>query len=368
MKRLLSSWRLLVTTVAAQTPQRRDDEHRGAARAIRASIHLHPVVVVGKLELRDNRRAAAGRRQPDRSASCSRASDPDELAEVRGEFWDLGRMNADDPRLASFDLQTTFQVDPEGAWPTARPGDGGSWPARSRRRRRRSRRRSATWCCTRPASSNQKVTITGQFAGRNLLGDLPDAPARSRYDFVVRSADAAIWVINLRPRGKRLRAGARRAHRHRPLGRGRAASSQQGRGLHAARRDGRQHPADEAPGRDDRRRADPRAGGAAARGRVQRADRRTKPTCRSRTNVRIQFSRDINPATFKGRIAVRYGPTPAGVAETVAPPLEFTTQYLPAPACWRSSSSSRSSHSAPCRSISWTASSGPISRPSGPGR
>jgi len=31
---------------------------------------------------------------------------------------------------------------------------------------------------------------------------LPDAPARSRYDFVLRSADAALWVANLRPRGK----------------------------------------------------------------------------------------------------------------------------------------------------------------------
>ena len=34
---------------------------------------------------------------------------------------------------------------------------------------------------------DQKVTVTGQFDGRNLLGDLPDAPGRSRYDFVLRS-------------------------------------------------------------------------------------------------------------------------------------------------------------------------------------
>ena len=49
---------------------------------------------------------------------------------------------------------------------------------------------------------DQKVTITGQFGGRNLLGDLPDAPGKSRYDFVLRSADAAIWVSNMRPKGK----------------------------------------------------------------------------------------------------------------------------------------------------------------------
>ena len=35
---------------------------------------------------------------------------------MRGEFWDLGRMNADDPRLAAYDLRKTF-----GSIPTA-PG------------------------------------------------------------------------------------------------------------------------------------------------------------------------------------------------------------------------------------------------------
>src|SRR5207237_2030586 len=49
---------------------------------------------------------------------------------------------------------------------------------------------------------DQKVAIVGQYEGRNLLGDLPDAPARSRYDFVLRSADASIWVTNIRPKPK----------------------------------------------------------------------------------------------------------------------------------------------------------------------
>src|SRR5258708_16210470 len=49
---------------------------------------------------------------------------------------------------------------------------------------------------------DQKISITGQFSGRNLLGDLPDAPGKSRYDFVLRAADAAIWVINMRPKVK----------------------------------------------------------------------------------------------------------------------------------------------------------------------
>src|SRR5206468_2731549 len=48
----------------------------------------------------------------------------------------------------------------------------------------------------------EKVMVVGQFYGRNLSGDLPDAPRQSRYDFVLRAADASIWVTNLRPKGK----------------------------------------------------------------------------------------------------------------------------------------------------------------------
>jgi hypothetical protein len=31
------------------------------------------------------------------------------------------------------------------------------------------------------------------------MGDLPDAPNKSRYDFVLRSADAAIWSVEHAP-------------------------------------------------------------------------------------------------------------------------------------------------------------------------
>src|SRR4029453_13877411 len=48
----------------------------------------------------------------------------------------------------------------------------------------------------------QKVTVVGQFRGRNLFGDLPNSPGKSRYDFVLRSADTAVGVTGMRPRGK----------------------------------------------------------------------------------------------------------------------------------------------------------------------
>ena len=124
---------------------------------------------------------------------------PDGLDEIRGEFWDLGRMKPDDIRLNGYDLRTTFKMDPDAPWP--RPGDVTAIIA------------SAVAPTTLPPAPSiraialypnryleQKVTITGQFSGRNLMGGLPEAPGKSRYDFVLRSADASIWIINMRPR------------------------------------------------------------------------------------------------------------------------------------------------------------------------
>src|SRR5204863_6726089 len=48
------------------------------------------------------------------------------------------------------------------------------------------------------------------------------------------------------------------------------------------------------------------------------------------TNVRIQFSRDIDPSTFKGHIAVKYSEAETrerGEPDTAK--IDFTTQYLP---------------------------------------
>jgi Bacterial Ig-like domain len=49
---------------------------------------------------------------------------------------------------------------------------------------------------------NRKVTLTGRFRGANLYADLPQALGKSKWDFVIHSADAAVWVSGMRPRGK----------------------------------------------------------------------------------------------------------------------------------------------------------------------
>src|SRR5678809_681674 len=49
---------------------------------------------------------------------------------------------------------------------------------------------------------DRTVTVTGQFGGRNLFGDVPASPARDKYDFVLRNPEGAVWVTGLRPKGK----------------------------------------------------------------------------------------------------------------------------------------------------------------------
>ena len=48
----------------------------------------------------------------------------------------------------------------------------------------------------------KRVTLSGQFRGRNLMGDQPQAPNISKWDFVLHNADASVWVTGVRPRGK----------------------------------------------------------------------------------------------------------------------------------------------------------------------
>ena len=48
---------------------------------------------------------------------------------------------------------------------------------------------------------NRTVTLAGRFKGRNLFADLPQGVAKSKWDFVLQSADGAIWVTGLRPKG-----------------------------------------------------------------------------------------------------------------------------------------------------------------------
>jgi hypothetical protein len=121
--------------------------------------------------------------------------------EIRGEFWDLGRMQEGDERFTSYDFK-----------PVVEAANGGRWPARDRL----FVILGATLVESTPTSvptirsiamapeqfDEKQVTIVGRFRGRNLYGDLPQGVAKSKWDFVLQSADAAVWITGLRPKGK----------------------------------------------------------------------------------------------------------------------------------------------------------------------
>src|SRR5687768_14042216 len=118
------------------------------------------------------------------------------LVEVRGQLIDVGRLEPTDPRLAAYD----GAKDPE-RWP--RPGEELLVNVTAVTQAQLATTATVRGLALQPwRFEGQKVSVVGQFRGRNLFGDLPSAPAKSRYDFVLRSADAAVWVTDLRPRGK----------------------------------------------------------------------------------------------------------------------------------------------------------------------
>lgn len=120
--------------------------------------------------------------------------------EVLGRFFDVGRLEPDDPRLREVDISEVWTRLTGRSWPgvgeltliaAERIGPAEPLAAPSIR----------TLALDPERYTGQRVTVTGRFRGLNLYGDLPDAPAGERDYFVLQSAEAAVWVVGLRPRG-----------------------------------------------------------------------------------------------------------------------------------------------------------------------
>lgn len=121
---------------------------------------------------------------------------PSGLVEVRGQLVDVGRLEPGDARVAAYAQERNF--DP---WP--RPGEELVLTVTNVITAQAEASPSVRALALQPwRFEGQKVMVVGQFRGRNLFGDLPSAPGKSRNDFVLRSADAAVWVTDLQPRGR----------------------------------------------------------------------------------------------------------------------------------------------------------------------
>ena len=121
--------------------------------------------------------------------------------QVRGTFIDVGRLHANDPRLAALGLDTLMTSGGRREWP--RPGGLLVLSAeRAAIHALRSGRASIHDVAVDPERfQNQAVVVVGQFRGRNLVGDQPALPGHDKWEFVLRNGTSSIWVVGRRPQG-----------------------------------------------------------------------------------------------------------------------------------------------------------------------
>ena len=116
--------------------------------------------------------------------------------EVRAQLYDIGRLTAADPRLGRYDNKP----DPEH-WPM--PGEELLLNVTTVMKAEVEAKPTLRSIALEPWKfDGQSVSVVGQFGGRNLFGDVPAAPAKDKYDFVLRNTEGALWVTGLRPKGK----------------------------------------------------------------------------------------------------------------------------------------------------------------------
>ena len=123
-----------------------------------------------------------------------------ERLEVIGTFYDVGRLDEGDQRLTGLPIRRISEELLRKSWPGI-----GELPVIVATSSQPTDAPSATTLRSIVLDPDRYVdrgvTVIGRFRGRNLYGDLPEAPDESRWDFVLRSADAAAWVVGREPKG-----------------------------------------------------------------------------------------------------------------------------------------------------------------------
>jgi hypothetical protein len=242
------------------------------------------------------------------------------LHEIRGTFWDVGRLEPTDPRLRDHDIERLSQSLFGKDWPgigelpiliveSVQPVETAGAPGLR------------TIALDPARYRDERVTIGGRFRGRNLFGDQPQAPGRSRWDFVLQAGDSAIWVTGLQPRGRgfNLNLDARLDSSNWLEATG---IVREGKGLvwieatELVLGKAQETPEPEAA-------APPASLGPPPRV-LFSAPIQDETDVEPTTTVRIQFSRDMDPASFKSRIRVAYGGPASPGGDAPAPSFAIT--------------------------------------------
>ncbi len=287
--------------------------------------HLQPVRVRARLVTDDVGTALLSGQSRLLALGDAARGQRDGDVEVSGIFIDVGRLTQDDQRVSQYRLAELSQQVLRREWPSqgelpiiAVTDIGPAEPLAAP---------SIRALALDPVRyDGQTVTVAGRFRGRNLFADQPATPRRSRYDFVLQLADASIWVVGRQPRGPGFDLNVE-------------ARVDTGRWLEV---EGDVHTANglvwiEAIAiRPSQPVSETAPTDTAAAPAVQMPPPQvifSTPTANEvdvapDARVRIQFSRDMTPESFKGRVQVRYDAgeaTERGVPAT-NPPV-FTAAY-----------------------------------------
>jgi len=120
--------------------------------------------------------------------------------EIQGTFWDVGRLDPKDPRVKKYDISTLSQNLFGNNWPVT--GDLLIIVADTLHPIFHPTKPTLRDIALQPDRyKNKSVTIIGRLRGRNLYADLPEGPNLSRFDFVIKSASGSIWITGKEPKG-----------------------------------------------------------------------------------------------------------------------------------------------------------------------
>lgn len=164
-------------------------------------FHSQPIRVRGLATERD------GQFQLEREAArvwlvpggTGKLPDPGKESEITGLYVDVGRLDRTDARVSA-EFATLSQRVLKRDWPA--PGELLVVVVDTAQTAEPMNAPSVRHVALDPARyADSEVTVVGRFRGKNLYGDLPEAAGPGRWDFVLQSADASIWVTGRRPKG-----------------------------------------------------------------------------------------------------------------------------------------------------------------------
>jgi hypothetical protein len=164
-------------------------------------FHTQPVRVRGKASEKDGlfQLEHEGARVWLVAGGTGKLPDPGGDAEITGLYVDVGRLDRTDARVTA-DFGALSQRVLRRDWPA--PGELLAVIVDGAAAAEPMNAPSVRHVALDPGRYvDQEVTVVGRFRGKNLYGDLPEAAGPGRYDFVLQSADASIWVTGRRPKG-----------------------------------------------------------------------------------------------------------------------------------------------------------------------